>query len=284
MSKLIAPCSYQGGKQRLAKQIVDIIYQQNDITEDTRFYDLCCGSGSISIEMVNRGFYDSNITMVDASPWGEFYKGVGDLTFSPDVFKLYIDDIPKDITKIKDYAKEVLKRPANEGMFCNMVYKFLILQACAFGSSATWVKNNEWKKAGGLRDYWLPTETSNRKSPVNPMMPMPNTLFERVENICANMDNVVGICDDVMNIEIEENSIVYLDPPYKNTQDYGYSLDYDKLIYKIKNIKGVKLYVSEGYKMEGAKEHILLSKGRSKGNINAKINKKPTEEWLNIFT
>ena len=258
MSKLIAPCSYQGGKQRLSKQIVDIIYQQNDITEETKFYDLCCGSGAVSIEMVNRGFYDSNIIMVDASPWGEFYKGVGDLTFSPDVFKLYIEDIPKDITKIKDYAKEILKRPANEGLFCNMVYKFLILQACAFGSSATWVENNEWRKAGGLRDYWLPTETSNRKSPVNPMMTMPNTLFERVENICANMDNITGICDDVMNIQIEENSIVYLDPPYKNTQDYGYSLDYKELINKMKNINGVKLYVSEGYKIEGAKEHILL--------------------------
>lgn len=280
---LVPPCSYQGGKQRLAKQIVDIIYEQNNINEDTKFYDLCCGSGAVSIEMVNRGFYDSNITMVDASPWGEFYKGVGDLTFSPDVFKIYIDDIPKDITKIKDYAKEILKRPANEGLFRNMVYKFLILQACAFGSSATWVENNEWRKAGGLRDYWLPTETSNRKSPVNPMMPMPNTLFERVESICANMDNIVGICDDVMNVQIEENSIVYLDPPYKNTQDYGYSLNCKEFIEKAKQIKGVRIYISEGCKMEGAKECILLSEGRAKGNINGKLNKKPTQEWLNVF-
>ena len=117
MNKLMPPCSYQGSKQRLASQIVDIIYQQNNINEETKFYDLCCGNSSVSIEMINRGFYDSNIIMVDASPWGEFYKGVGNLTFSPDVFKLYIDDIPKDITKIKDYAKEILKRPANEGFF-----------------------------------------------------------------------------------------------------------------------------------------------------------------------
>lgn len=99
--KLIPPCSYQGGKQRLAKQIVDIIYKENEINENTKFYDLCCGSGAISIEMINRGFYDSNITMVDASPWGLFYQGVGDLTFSTDVFKTYIDDIPKDIKKLR---------------------------------------------------------------------------------------------------------------------------------------------------------------------------------------
>lgn len=281
--KLIPPCSYQGGKQRLAKQIVDIIYKENEINENTKFYDLCCGSGAISIEMINRGFYDSNITMVDASPWGLFYQGVGDLTFSTDVFKTYIDDIPKDIKKIKNYAETMLKLPANDGLFNNMVYKFLILQACAFGSTATWVENNKWKKAGGLRNYWLPTETSNRKSPVNPMMPMPNTLYERVENICANMDNVKGLYGKVEEVVIEPNSIVYIDPPYKNTQDYGYELDIEKYINKIKNIDGVKIYISEGYKINGCKESVLLSKGRDKGNINGKRNKKPIEEWLNII-
>lgn len=283
--KLVPPCSYQGGKQRLANQIVDIIYEQNNINDETKFYDLCCGSGAISIEMINRGFYNSNITMADASPWGLFYKMVGDLTFSPDVFKIYIDDIPEDITKIKSYAKEMLSRQANDGLFENMVYKFLILQACAFGSSATWVENNQWRKAGGLRDYWLPTETSNRKSPVNPMMPMPKTLFDRVECICANMDNVNGIYGMVENVKIESGSIVYLDPPYKDTHDYGYSLDYSMYIKNIlKDTNDVTIYLSEGFPVEGAKENILLSKGRNKGNINGNIKKKPTEEWLNIFT
>ena len=34
---LVPPCSYQGGKQRLAKQIVDIIYEDNNITDETQF-------------------------------------------------------------------------------------------------------------------------------------------------------------------------------------------------------------------------------------------------------
>ena len=42
--KLEIPCSYQGGKQRLAKQIVDIFYAENEINDETKFYDLCCGS------------------------------------------------------------------------------------------------------------------------------------------------------------------------------------------------------------------------------------------------
>lgn len=276
--KLVPPCSYQGGKQRLAKQIVDIIFEQNEINEETKFYDLCCGSGAITLELVNRGIHPSKITMVDKSPWGLFWEKIGRETFSTEVFKFYIDNIPTDISKIKPYAQSMIKRPANDGLADNMVYKFLILQACAFGSTATWVENNQWRKAGGLRNYWLPTETSSRRSPVNPMMPMPNTLYERVENISMEMGCVKGICDYVENIVIEPNSIVYIDPPYKNTQDYGYTFDYMKYI---EGIKDSQLYISEGYKMND--NAILLSKGRAKGNISGDIKKKPVEEWLNIY-
>ena len=47
-------CTYQGGKQRFASPIVDHLLTAT--TEpDSLFYDLCCGSGAISIELVNRG-------------------------------------------------------------------------------------------------------------------------------------------------------------------------------------------------------------------------------------
>ena len=65
--KLSIPCAYQGGKQRLAKDIVDIIFNENNISEDTKFYDLCCGSGAISIELINRGIQPENITMISLS-------------------------------------------------------------------------------------------------------------------------------------------------------------------------------------------------------------------------
>ena len=62
--KLEIPCSYQGGKQRLAKQIVDIFYEENDIDDHTQFYDMCCGSGAISVELLNRGVNSKNIQEV----------------------------------------------------------------------------------------------------------------------------------------------------------------------------------------------------------------------------
>ena len=275
--KYQAPCAYQGGKSRIASDIVDIIFKENVITDSTKFYDLCCGSGAISIELVNRGIDPRNIVMVDQSPWGLFWQKVGLGEFSTDVFRLYIDDIPNDISKIKKYAQDMLSRPANDELFQNAVYKFLILQSCAFGSSATWIEDNVWKKAGGLRDYWIPTETSNRRSPVNPMMPMPNTLFDRVEALVDAFEGVVAFQTDATSIQIDTGSIVYIDPPYNKTAKYGYEMDY--LAY-ISKIKGSKVYLSEGKKLSN-NAHLITST-RKKGGINGK-RKSANEEWLNVF-
>ena len=74
--KLEIPCSYQGGKQRLAKQIVDIFYAENEINDETKFYDLCCGSGAVSLELINRGFNSNNITMIDNGCFGQFWQDI----------------------------------------------------------------------------------------------------------------------------------------------------------------------------------------------------------------
>lgn len=283
-NRLIPPCAYQGGKQRIAKQIVDKILKDNPclLNEDdeTLFYDLCCGSGAISIEMINRGINPLKIIMVDASPWGEFYKNIGNGTFSLDIFKQYIDDIPDDINKIKEYAKSLILLPVTENLFDDMACKFLILQSCAFGGTATWVDDNKWKKAGGLRSYWLPTETSKRRSPVNPMMPMPNTLFKRVEGIYFKMNGIRGYYDYIENIDIQSNSVIYIDPPYEHTSQYGFSIEnLIEYIDKIKNNN--KLYVSEGKQL--SEDAFLISAGRAKGGISGKRNKEANEEWLNIY-
>lgn len=286
--KLEIPCSYQGGKQRLAKQIVDIFFEENRIDNSTQFYDICCGSGAISVELLNRGIKPNNIHMEDKSPWGLVWKMVGDNSFSLSTFKDFIDSIPKDITKIKQYASDIINKPVDDEM---LPYHFLFLQACAFGSTATWVENNKWCKAGGLRDYWLPTQTSNRKSPVNPMMPMPGSLYKRIEKLYTEVKGINGYCMDVFDfifildeewdVKKSKNIIIYIDPPYQNTQQYGYSFNIYELESQIWN--NVPIYISEGVQLQGAKKTYLLSEGRSKGNINGKTNKKPVEEWLNKF-
>lgn len=213
---------------------------------------------------------------------------IGKSSFDLSIFKSFTDSIPKDITKIKQYALDILSKAVNKEL---LPYHFLFLQACAFGATATWIEEDKWCKAGGLRDYWLPTETSNRKSPVNPMMPMPDNLYKRMELLCDKANGINGyymdvfdfiyVLDEEWDIKNNKKLIIYIDPPYKNTQQYGYSFNIYELEGQIWN--NVPIYISEGMELHGAKKTYLLSSGRTKGNINGKTKKKPVEEWLNKF-
>src|SRR3546814_19945644 len=49
IGQLRVPCAYQGGKQRVAAQIVDLLLGANP-GPNTRFYDLCCGSAAVRSE------------------------------------------------------------------------------------------------------------------------------------------------------------------------------------------------------------------------------------------
>ena len=280
------PCSYQGGKQRLAKQIVDIFYKENNINDDTKFFDLCCGSGAISLELINRGFNPNNITMIDNGCFGQFWQDIANGEFDLDIFKREIEKLP-NLENIQSYLKKLSDLPVDED---KMVYHYLLLQAGAFGSKQIWIENNKWKN-NTFRSYWLPTKTSNRRSPVNPMMPMPNTLYNRVESIVEQLSGSIiasreSVFDAVYRIDEERNKgnkniIIYIDPPYANTTGYKETFDIYSLEGQIWSTSPI--YISEGYKMQGASESYLLSVGRTKGNISGEAKKKPTEEWLNRF-
>lgn len=280
------PCSYQGGKQRLAKQIVDIFYKENNINDDTKFFDLCCGSGAISLELINRGFNPNNITMIDNGCFGQFWQDIANGEFDLDIFKREIENLP-NLENIQSYLKKLSDLPVDED---KMVYHYLLLQAGAFGSKQIWIENNKWKN-NTFRSYWLPTETSSRRSPVNPMMPMPNTLYNRVESIVKQLSGSIiasreSVFDAVYRIDEErdkgnKNIIIYIDPPYANTTGYKETFDIYSLEGQIWSTSPI--YISEGYKMQGASESYLLSVGRTKGNISGEAKKKPTEEWLNRF-
>ena len=277
--KLIPPCSYQGGKQRLAKQIVDIIFSQNEINKDTKFYDLCCGSGSITLELINRGVHPNNIIMADIGVYGYFYSKVANNEFDLNIFKEELNKLPS-LDKIQKYLQELSNKDVD---IDKIEYHYLLLQSGSFGSKQIWIEKNKWKN-NSFRSYWLPTETSNRKSPVNPMMPMPSTLYTRVKDIVDCLSGAINVINsDIQKIEwnFDENSIVYIDPPYKGTTGYVSDFDYEYFI--MKNCKYVSTYISEGYSINSSTHSILLSNGRAKGNISGDTKKAPVEEWLNIY-
>ena len=284
--KLVPPCSYQGGKQRLASKIVDIIFEQNEIDEDTKFYDLCCGSGAISLELINRGINSNNIVMIDNGCFGSFWQAIANDEFELDVFKREIDKLPNK-QDIQQYLQNLSNQKVDKEL---MIYHYLLLQSGAFGSKQIWIEEDKWKN-NTFRSYWLPTETSNRKSPVNPMMPMPNTLYQRVEDIVEQLGGRItasqeSVFNTIYKLDEEwesgnDNVIIYVDPPYMNTTGYKESFDIYELERQIWT--NSPIYISEGFKMEGVENAWLLSEGRTKGNISGNVKKKPVEEWLNKY-
>lgn len=289
-NKLLSPpCAYQGGKQRVSKEIIDYIMSAEifDLKKDgTSFFDLCCGSGAISLELINRGMCPSNIIMCDISSWGKFWKSVGDGVFSVDTFNWYCNQVPKDKGLIQDFLKELSTTSADE----DEEYKYILLQAGAFGGKQIWKQNGKWQNTS-FRNYWQPTITSKRRSPVNPMQPSIENLRKRVINIAENCVGLNVINDDIyksiskikkisMDLKHFYTGVIYIDPPYKETTPYGFEFDINKFISELKSNTDYSIYVSE--KEPISIEYIKLKFNGAKGGISGNKTGK-NEEYLNIY-
>lgn len=244
--------------------------------------------------MANRGFPVDQIIMVDAGPWGLFWNAVGAGTFDADRFEELLDALPTDPALIQGALQEL----ARQSVGADAAEVFPILQAGSFGAKALWTVRDEatgatrWANTS-FRSYWMPTAISSRRSPVNPMMPMPPTLRSRVLAVVEAMQGVDGRCADVADVAatlvIEHANaratgepaplVTYMDPPYAGTTAYGYGLDIPATANAMSACGPV--YVSEGVAL--TEEAHLLSSGRAKGGISGAKKVAHNQEWVSIF-
>ena len=277
---LVSPCSYQGGKQRVAKEIVDYILNTTFFSKDTKFYDLCCGSGAVTVELLNRGVPPENITMCDKSSWGVFWKSIGEGIFDLNKFYKYSKAVPRDKSLIQAHIKELSKTNAD----VDEEYKYILLQASSFGGKQICKKDGKWQSPS-FRNFWQPTETSNRRSVVNPMMPMIEELEKRVKILADNCKGLTCHHKDIYEmLDIIENDksdkVIYIDPPYTNTSGYAFSFDYSDFLSKLFDVTVAHIFVSEKEKISD--EAIQLNFSGAKGGINGN-RKNKNEEWLNVY-
>lgn len=275
MSNLMrVPCSYQGGKQRIASQVVDHLLDSAP-NQNCRFYDLCCGSGAISIELVNRGVEPSRIWMLDISYWGAFWSAIGSGTFNMDIFDHYLSNLPEDKRDYKKHMIKLSEQPLIEGR----VELYPILQANSFGGKQIWHNGESWMNAC-FRDYWEPTATSVRRSPANPMQPGPSELRRRIGALITGMKGVHVINLDIMTIlsePVPSDAVVYVDPPYKSTTKYAFNFDLASFIKQFRQINQASLFISEGVPLSDNSS--MLTFGGAKGGISG-AKKGKHKEWL----
>ena len=114
-----------------------------------------------------------------------------------------------------------------------------------------------------------------------------NYISEQIKNTLKQIDklkDVIWQSGEYYNIIIPDNSIIYCDPPYKNTKQYSTSrnFDYDRF-YKwcidMKS-KGHKVFISE-YKMP--EPFACIWQREVINSLNQKITKRPIEKLFTIY-
>ena len=276
-SPMRVPCSFQGGKQRVVAQIVDHLLKAAP-GPDSRFYDLCCGSGAVSIELVNRGVDPSRVWMLDISSWGSFWSAIGAGTFNMDAFDQLLSELPSDKRDFKAYMSALSALPVAD----HEAELYPLLQACSFGGKQISRNGERWSNAC-FRDYWEPTATSIRRSHANPMQPSPTELRRRIDALVNGMRRVTCLNMDIMTIltaPIPNNAVLYVDPPYKNTTSYAYSFDLTFFINRFREVNQIPLFVSEGIPLND--DALMLTFGGAKGGISG-VRTGKHQEWLSRF-
>ncbi len=274
---LRVPCAFQGGKQRVAAQIVDLLLEAAP-APNSRFYDLCCGSAAVSVELINRGVDPSRIWMLDISSWGSFWSAIGSGRFNIDIFDRFLSELPSDKRDLKAHMSALSALPVGE----HEAELYPLLQACSFGGKQIWRNGDHWANAC-FRDYWEPTATSIRRSPANPMQPSPTELRRRINALVDGMRGVTCLNMDIMMVlsdPFPKDSVVYVDPPYQSTTGYAFNFDTTLFTSRFRELNEVPLFVSEGVPLsENAK---MLTFGGSNGGISG-IRKEKHQEWLSKF-
>src|SRR5574344_1773345 len=105
--KLTPMFAYQGGKTKIADKIVSEILKNH--SNDMTFVDVCCGGGSVSIEIINSGLHPENVNMFDVGAIGAFWQQVSEGSFDLDYFEYLINKIPKDLDQVKPFMESVSK-------------------------------------------------------------------------------------------------------------------------------------------------------------------------------
>lgn len=276
-NRLVAPCSYQGGKQRVAAELADYILSRE--RGRGRVFDVCCGSGVVTLAFLSRGVLPSEITMCDAGSWGAFWRAVGSGEFDSSKFRAYCDALPRDLTKVKSFLSELSRAPADE----DEVYCFLLMQAGAFGGKPVWRDGSVWRTPG-FRSYWEPTATSVRRSPMNPLQPGVEELYRRVSVIaerCLGLTVVHGDAFGVLpSLSRGDVRFVYVDPPYEGVTGYGFEFNVNAFVSAVRSLSDAPVYVSEGRPLSGDAVRLFSS---HKGGITAN-RAVQHEEWLSRFS
>jgi site-specific DNA-adenine methylase len=197
--------AYQGSKRSAAKLLV----RKMDLHNSSHFYEMCCGSGEISLEFARQGGDPKKITMVDIGPWGYFWKRIGEGSFDIARFRYLCSKVPQ--TNLKEWAQEIREKPAKSK---DGVYRFVLLQALSFGGQPITYTTRNTFSTKGFRPNLCPSV---------------EVVLGRVIEAARLLKGVQGICGDSLKVKTLPGSTVFYDPPYEGHNPYQTGFDISKI-------------------------------------------------------
>jgi site-specific DNA-adenine methylase len=268
--KVRPPATYQGGKQRLADEIVGIcLATRSKIDAPPDFADLCCGSGAIAIAARSAGVPAASVMMVDSGPWGSVWAKVAEGKFSLEALSRIAARVPKEPERQADFLRELLQQSTQ----IDHAETFLILQAGSFGGKPVHDEGGKWR--GHPRDFWR--SSKDPKKWTGTMMPCADEVVRRMEALCELLLGIAAWRGDFLTIE-NESGILYVDPPYEGTTGYGGGKTAISFPAFAARNPRADVWVSEARAIGPHAK--MLSAGRAMGGMSGKRKRPPHEEWL----
>lgn len=213
-------CRYRGQKTRFATAILSHM----PISPETRFWDVCTGSGAIALAAAEQGVKPQNIMLVEKGAWGLFWVRIANSTFSTERFAHHLAQLPPSQADVTDYMKALFRQPCP---LADAPYIFLLLQSASVHGSAFGYAAKDgmviWTGTYSCAKYFVPTETSVRRYPTR-VMPKTDELMKRVRRVIQLLQGASVIHGDIAEVPVPEpGTLIYVDPPYPGTK--GYSTD-----------------------------------------------------------
>lgn len=255
--RLQPPCAYQGGKRRQAPEIVR--HMGAHAARDVPFVELCCGGAAVSLELISRGKPPELVTLVDAGPWGLFWKAIGDGLYDCDRLRELVGQMPP-AAEVPDWMRRQVKIEAPED---EVPYLFPLLQSASFGGKPVGWRNGKWRASSWALEG----------SAYNPATVLPLVL-ERVRRLVIRAKGLHVVYGDVASVRPPAGSTVYFDPPYRGTSGYAHRTDF-----LLAESLEVPCYVSERVPLNESARKIT---SRAASGLNAR-NRRDPSEYLSLF-
>jgi len=244
---------YMGSKRKLAKTILDWIFMQNPNCK--YFYDLFGGGGAMSFEVLQRPY-------IKQAHYNEFNAGVVEL----------LKDVVKNGVTEKYYrwvSREKFNNHKNDddwfGGLCKVVWSFgngqttylfgrdiendkHLLHKIVVNLDTDSVNQFKEKYSLDLSEFLkIDAMHERRKKIIRYIIKNKNKRLEleRLQQLeQLERLNITNLSYEQVKIDTPvDETLIYLDPPYKNTKKYELDIDFDKLEQWVLNSK-YKIYIS----------------------------------------